>query len=404
MKTLINIFISIILLPKNLAVLIINLKKINNAEVLLIQNERNGYGNIYTSLDLMRLLFPKKKKLCISFMERHRHHNDEVFKIFSFNTVIFKTCLTFSNIPFGEYFIKNNHYYVLKNKKMKYNEIKINKKLIKEYFDTFNFLSKYRRPILIKNFQVIFLIFLINLIKKRKSKIFSINQLYDYASKDTKKLKYKITKHKDLLWMNKYFSYYDKRNKPNYSKDLIKKIKKVINDNGNKKACIYYRGDGHTNENTTIENLESYKKLIKFLLKKNISVYLTGDIKYLIKYKNILNNKKLFVYSKTNMNKYIFDNYIKFNCDYFFGSSGGGSWPAMYAKKGLLFDTFPLGFRYPNIKFLEKKIYDTKNKKYISKNNLKNYYFLSKNELLKQKIIIKNNNFKIIKNKINEII
>ena len=57
----INLFTNIILFLISLSILMLNLCKIYNKDLILIQNERVGFGNLFTSIDLARKIFKKKK-------------------------------------------------------------------------------------------------------------------------------------------------------------------------------------------------------------------------------------------------------------------------------------------------------------------------------------------------------
>lgn len=56
-----NLFINIILSLINVLIIFYNIRLINKADVLIFQNERIGFGNIFTSMDLARKMYKKKK-------------------------------------------------------------------------------------------------------------------------------------------------------------------------------------------------------------------------------------------------------------------------------------------------------------------------------------------------------
>ena len=116
MKFILNFLTSVFFFPFNLFKILINLNKIINSDVILLQESRNGYGNVYTSLDLFRHIFKNKKKLSISFLETHRFHNTKVFELFNYDSLILKTCFNFKKKVFGEFYKKQNYSYSYKGK------------------------------------------------------------------------------------------------------------------------------------------------------------------------------------------------------------------------------------------------------------------------------------------------
>ena len=63
-----NFFINLILFFNNLLIIFCNILLINRAEILIFQNKRIGFGNIFTSIDLARKIFEKKKFYLLIFM------------------------------------------------------------------------------------------------------------------------------------------------------------------------------------------------------------------------------------------------------------------------------------------------------------------------------------------------
>ena len=75
----INTFISFILFLLSIFIIFINLKKIFNKDIIIIQNQRLGFGNTFTSIDLARKIFKNKKILFINFYDSSRFHNPKLF-------------------------------------------------------------------------------------------------------------------------------------------------------------------------------------------------------------------------------------------------------------------------------------------------------------------------------------
>lgn len=65
-RFLINIFIKFIFFIINFIILIINGLKILDSEIIIVQNVRIGFGNIFTSIDLFRkiIIF-----YCLSYLQ-----------------------------------------------------------------------------------------------------------------------------------------------------------------------------------------------------------------------------------------------------------------------------------------------------------------------------------------------
>ena len=75
---------------------------------------------------------------------------------------------------------------------------------------------------------------------------------------------------------------------------------------------------------------------------------------------------------------------------------GGGSWPALYCEKGLLFDTFPIGQKYKNIKNIEINLLDRKNNHILNENEKVKYRFCNIDKLNRNGIDLKLNDSKYI--------
>ena len=98
LKILINFLVSLILFPRNLIILFINLKKILKSRKIVVQTE-GGYGHCLTIQMCSKLVF-KKDFLYILFIEDNRHNEFLPF-YFNIDHIIFKNNL------FIKFFNKN---------------------------------------------------------------------------------------------------------------------------------------------------------------------------------------------------------------------------------------------------------------------------------------------------------
>lgn len=100
-----NLFINIILSLINVLIIFYNIRLINKADVLIFQNERIGFGNIFTSMDLARKMYKKKKILFISFYDETRYHNKKIFDFLLEKKIILYTSIyiKFRKKRIGEY-------------------------------------------------------------------------------------------------------------------------------------------------------------------------------------------------------------------------------------------------------------------------------------------------------------
>ena len=96
-----------------------------------------------------------------------------------------------------------------------------------------------------------------------------------------------------------------------------------------------------------------------------------------------------------NFNKKYFQIYAAANCDLFISETGGGHWFGIYAKKSILINCLPYGYKPFNFKkILYKKVIDNNNILMSYKKANKNFY------LSYEKI----KNYKVINNSSNEIL
>lgn len=322
-----NLFINIILFSINLLIIFYNIHLINKADVLIFQNERIGFGNIFTSMDLARKMYKKKKILFISFYDETRYHNKKIFDFLSEKKLILYTSIY----------------------------IKFKKKRIGEY-DQYGYDHK-------KNKFQLCLIKLICLLK-RNSKKYTIPELYKVAESKIKYLKKKkyIFLSKDHKWLTYYYYLVEKIPYLTVNNDnlLIKNINKNINQ---KTVCIYKREKKFINKYT--KNFLLFKKLIKILYFKKYKIYLAGEYQNLVKcYPEI---RRLVTLPETDS---IFNKELnlafQIACNYYIGDCGGGSYFSMYKKKSIILGN-SLGNKYPNkVKVFNYNIYN-KNIKNIIK-------------------------------------
>ena len=103
LKILINFLVSLILFPRNLIILFINLKKILKSRKIVVQTE-GGYGHCLTIQMCSKLVF-KKDFLYILFIEDNRHNEFLPF-YFNIDHIIFKNNLSIKfynkNFTIGE--------------------------------------------------------------------------------------------------------------------------------------------------------------------------------------------------------------------------------------------------------------------------------------------------------------
>jgi hypothetical protein len=386
MVSLLNFLIALTFFPKNLFILILSIKKIRKAKIILIQDDRNGFGNIYCSIDLSRYLFNEKEILVISFFEEHRFHNKYIFKLFRCNYIIFKTSIfvKFFNKSFGEF-----------NQKSNYFAERINN-LSNNFFAIVNSYYKEKKIYFYKLLTRRLLLKFINIISNEKSKFYTINSLYEYAGKKYYK---KNILPKDLAFLKIYFKLINRKYRPSLETYLKKIVLNRIDFDYQNSVCLYIRDKNPDNNNDYIPNFKTYINIINFLVKKKYQIYLIGDTLNLEKiiYKKKELNENIITYKKINLNKNLFTIFSQTECKYFIGTNGGGVLLSLYFFKALIFDMFPLGLRFPNTKQLYRPIY--KNNKILRNNSLlyKQMMFKNLDFIKSKKIKIKNTSYLEIK-------
>ena len=345
--------------------------KILESEIILFHNKRQGFGNQFTSADLMRIIYPRKKKLIILFDQKKRHNN-YIYSLFNQDCIVIKTLIEFKffnrEIKLGEYDERNN----------------LNS------LPDINFYIYPQQYILYQ-----FLKLLINI----NCKILSINDLYNQSWQKYKKKKqnninipyqhrmevsYKYLRENNI---NNYKVKFSKKNKKKITKLIPKKLFKNKN-----KIAFYLRKRSKLNDPKDSGNFNNYVPSLKYLSKKNYLVFLIGDIE------NILINNKIkniYTYRDFSISKKLYDLLFASECKYFIGTGGGGQWFGHYKKKYLLIDDFPYNNIYKEIT-LFKKIYK-KNKILSKKDCMKKFIFKNETFFKKNKFLIKPNSSNQVK-------
>ncbi len=357
-SNILNCLINITLFNINLIIILFNILKIYTADILIFQNKRIGFGNIFTSIDLARKIFEKKRILFINFYDSSRFHNKKIFDFLCEKKVILYTSIKFRKSRFGEY----DHY--LKKGK--------------------------------KNFFQSILIRIIKFFNKNRSNSFNIPELYSYSEKKNKSLK--IKKYNFLSenhqWLTYYYYLVEKKpyiriNKKN------KIIEKLIENNKQKSICIYKREKKIKNKIT--KNYSLFYRIIKILSKKNFQIFLVGEYFDLIK--SFPQIKKLVSLPEKNgiYNKDL-NLAMQIISDYYIGDTGGGSYFSMYKKKSLIMgnsegNTFPKRVKVFNYRIFYKNKNIKKNlkiKRFINNQIKINKTALDPDLLYKLNLTIKN--------------
>lgn len=336
-KLTINFLVNISLFFINLIIIFSKIFLIKKADIIIFQNQRIGFGNIFTSIDLARKLFKNKKILFIHFFDSSRFHNKKIFEFLLEEKIILYTSIfiKFRKLRFGEY-----DQYMRKSK------------------------SNYFQSILIT---------MIKIFSKNNSISFNIFELYNYATKKNKfirnrKYKFNSPNHQ---WLSYYYYLVEKNNslKLNFQNSFIKEIscKSSL-----KKICFYKREKNFINNHT--QNFNLYFKLIKMFHKKNFEIYLTGEYKNLIKkFPSIKNLVSLPEYNGNfSQSKNLAMQLVS---DYYIGDSGGGSYFAMYKKKSLILGVAEENKYINKVKIFRYSLYQN-NKRVV--NNKKFKKFLKK--------------------------
>lgn len=340
LKLIINFLVNIFLCCINLTIIFSKIFLINKADIIIFQNHRIGFGNIFTSIDLARKMFKNKKILFIHFFDSSRFHNKKIFEFLSEEKIILYTSIfiKFRRLRFGEY-----DQYMRKSK------------------------SNYFQSILIM---------MIKFFSKNNSKSFDVVKLYNYATKKKrfiKDQKYKFNS-PNHQWLSYYYYLVEKNNslKLNFENPFIKEI---ACKNSLKKICFYKREKNFINDHTKNYNL--YFKLIKMFYKKNFKIYLTGEYKNLIK--KFPSIKKMVTLPEYNGNFSQSKNLaMQLASEYYIGDSGGGSYFSMYKKKSLILGVNEEHNYTNKVKIFRYNLYKN-NKKIEYNNKFKN--FLKKNTI-----------------------
>ena len=319
LSLLINFIISLFLFFFNLAIIIFSLKKIYKNDFIIIQNQRIGFGNIFTSIDLARKML-SKKILFIHFYDASRFHNKKIFDFLGEKKIILYSSIYFKSrkVRYGEY----DHYG--KNQK--------------------------------ENFFQNFLIKIIKFFSDLNCKFYSIPDLYKLAHKKSSNLNLK--KHRISLpshaWLNYYFSLIDQNSKIKLNKKNSFLSKIINNQKERKTICIYIRNKKFFNEHR--KSYKFYFDIINYFNNKKFTIYLVGEFNEFIKfYPKIIKKVNLPIKDNQKINENL-SLAFQLTSDYYIGDSGGGAWFAMYKKNSVIIDT-PEGFYMPNVKHFKYQIY-----------------------------------------------
>jgi len=334
LRYIINFLVNIALYSLNLILIFFNIHSIKSAEIIIFQNRRSGFGNIFTSTDLARKVFPKKKILFISFYDKSRFHNKKIFDFLSEKKIFLYTSI------------------FLSKRKTRYGEFDVYPKKNKNYFQNA-------------------LISIIIKLANSKVKKYNILELYQLAAQknkhiNNKKFYFISPNHK---WLPYYYFLVERDNKL-----ILNKNDRLLNQfnvaKKSKSICFYKREKKLINEIT--QNYELYFKLIKIFYKKRFTIYLTGEyFNFIRSYPEI---RKYVNLPETNNT---FDNEknlaMQLSSDYFIGDVGGGSYFAMYKKKSIILGDHEGNFFTNNVKSFKYILYknnrkikiDAKLKKYL---------------------------------------
>lgn len=362
-KILMDFLVGFIFLNYCIFILIINCFKIRHYDIIILQNERVGFGNIFTSIDLSRKIFQKKKILFILFYEEQRFHNKYLYELLNEKKIILRSSIFFGNFKkvFGE-------------------------------------IDQFGRKKIKKNIFQNMIISFVKYIKRKKTKIFSINELYEFSLQKVKLNKIKVLQRSNQ-WFNVYFKLVKQKklrlnnNDLNVQEFLFKKKKKTV--------CIYFREKSFSN--TFDENDKFYLELINLLFKNNLNLFLTGEYKRFMtqypKIKKFVLTPNEIIFSKKS--EKLINLLMQLTSDFYIGPSGGGAWFAMYKKSAIIFGQEEC-FDRPNVKSFkynlyynnklidrESRFYKTLKKKMIIDDNMGDIHYLKKNNIIVNQI---NNN------------
>ena len=324
----INTFISFILFLLSIFIIFINLKKIFNKDIIIIQNQRLGFGNTFTSIDLARKIFKNKKILFINFYDSSRFHNPKLFDFLNEEKIILYMSIYF------------------KKRKSRFGEFDVYPKKNENYFQN----------ILIK---------IILIIANKRTNSYDILALYQLASNKNKLLKKKkynfISPYHQ--WVNYYYHLVEKDRTLKLNKKKIQ-LKKFIKSKDSKIICFYIREKKLINKVTQNHNL--YFKLINFFFKNNYHIFLTGEYINLLKaYPEILKLVKLpEIRGHFDKEKNLA---MQLSSNYYIGDAGGGSYFAMYKKKSIILGDHVGNFFPKNVKTFKYNLYKDNLKIQINK-------------------------------------
>jgi putative glycosyltransferase (TIGR04372 family) len=345
-KEIINFFFILLLLPFCLLIFFSKYKRIANSD-LVIYHKNGGFGHSFTAQDLIRYIFLDKKIIYLQFYDSTRF-NKYLNKIFNNQIILIPTVIFFPFLrtKFGEY--------------------------------EGSFFS------IIEKIIIFFL-------KKKMS----IEQFYAFIER--KYVNYKIKRSSPYKYLDIYF-FLLKKKKLNLNLDLTSNKYKFFK--GKKLCTIYLRQKYSVNDfSNSIRSGSSdpkvYFNMIDHLIKKNYIIYLVGEDIFTIKDVAFFKGK-IMDYRSLNLEKKYFQIYASVHCDLFISEAGGGHWFGVYAKKSVLINCLPYGYKPFNFKkILYKKVVDRNNivmsyKKanknfYLSYEKIKNYKVInnSSKELLK---------------------
>jgi hypothetical protein len=210
--------------------------------------------------------------------------------------------------------------------------------------------------------------FLKYLIKKKISKI-NINSQYFIKKANTQLLPPQYKKNKNLkrllLWRSKKFELPLELNKPflktptiQADKFIIDYIKSKIKRNifaHNKNICIFFR-----NKHPIMKNngrLEDYYITIKYLLRQNFNIFITGEYEYNDILKKLIISDQIFTSEKYNCKKDIFDFFFSSFCEFNISAVSGGLTIPTFSNKFIYIpNAYPLTFTWPNSLILYKNV------------------------------------------------
>lgn len=366
---LINLLVSLILFPRNLVILLLNLKKILKSKKIVVQTE-GGFGHCISIQICSKLLF-KKDFLYISFIEDIRHNKFLPF-YFNVNHIIFKNNLSIKinnkNYTIGEK--ENSNFKVFESIILKLillfknSKILINHDIYKYLEQKYKFLKKKNVPDLYRWEQVLYY-----LLSKKK------------LSLDNKNLK-------EILKKNNF------RNFLKFEKSKNKNISIYLRKRLNKDSFSFLRNGS---------NKKDYIPAFNYLIKKKFNLFIFGD--------KVFDNKDL---KKFNGNIIDCNNFIKKDndilqlfflsiSDIFISEAGGAQYFGSSFKKFMLINSYPPKLQLSNCIELPKRVLDKKNNKYLNSKQISKMFWW-KNSPIDGKYVLKNNTDREIKNFIKKIV